>query len=141
MYVDAIGGLIQQLLICSSEVEWAGRFPLFIDGVVFEYQRTGGDHLLGAGTAFVGPSNHLEPFWANLAFDRRLECITEAKVLFGVTSKPLEYGSRQSRRVAQHLLAYSDADDPTTLLSWRYLFKCTKAKWKRESRTIAGRLI
>ena len=99
-FLGAIGRLVDALMYSSGDEEWCGKFPPYVDGVLFEIEESRSDYFLGRGTAVIGQEGYVEPISVELWFNPISNKMTTATILFGmVNSTKPEYNTDKAKKI------------------------------------------
>ncbi len=131
VFSAALGRLLDALMRSAGDNDWSGKFPNFVDGVLFETETRQVDFFAGHGIAYVtGNQSYVEPISATLSFDPVKIEMVSAVIRFGMlnSKKPFP-GSSDVRKIIQSVLAMASGSRPKLPFNWRYEFTLVDGVW------------
>ena len=134
-FASAIGRLIDALLFDAGDEDWYSKFPNYIDGVLFDFDRHDTDFFTGYGLAIIGHKQYVEPLLVELWFDPLADAMTRATLCFGMknSSKP-PHRSSEAKKVAQSVMAMVNSSRPKIEFEWRHEFELANGEWSNKGR-------
>ena len=132
MFLAGIGRLVDALMRGSGDAVWSGRFPPYVDGVLFEFEDSRPDYFSGQGVAVVGleQEQYVEPIAVEFWFSPDPMTMTKATIRFGMTNstKP-GYGSAEAQKLAKSVLARAISARPKVQFDWKHEFRLADGEW------------
>ena len=132
-FLDALGWLVDALLKSTGDEPWCGKFPSYIDGVLFDHQTAKGGHVVGHGVAVIGPKQYIEPILIEFSLDTHSMEMHRATILFGMIDsiKPA-YGSPLAKKIRHSMLAKGLSAKAKIEFDWSVGFQLVDGRWSCE---------
>lgn len=125
MFLAGIERLVDALMRGSGDAVWAGRFPPYVDGVLFQFEDNRTDYFSGQGVAVVGHEQYVEPIAVEFWFSPNpmTMTMTKATIRFGMLNSTRPgYGSAEARKLAKSVLARAISARPKVQFDWKHEF-------------------